>query len=41
MTLQSLITQRLQDDTGAFDYDLDIPPGNYPVSIFGYPIDVT
>ena len=31
--------RRLQDDTGAFDYDLDIPRDNYPVNVFGYPID--
>ncbi|GBB96280.1 hypothetical protein RclHR1_27160001 [Rhizophagus clarus] len=31
--------KRLQDDTGAFDYDLDIPRDNYPVNVFGYPID--
>ncbi|CAG8459044.1 12285_t:CDS:2 [Dentiscutata heterogama] len=31
--------KKLQDDTGAFDYDLDIPRDNYPVNVFGYPID--
>ena len=31
--------KRLQDDTGAFDYDLDIPRDNYPVNVFGYPVD--
>ncbi|CAG8545203.1 14641_t:CDS:2 [Dentiscutata erythropus] len=31
--------RKLQDDTGAFDYDLDIPRDNYPVNVFGYPID--
>lgn len=31
--------RRLQEDTGAFDYDLDIPGDNYPTTVFGYPSD--
>ncbi|CAI2180991.1 6667_t:CDS:1 [Funneliformis geosporum] len=31
--------RKLQDDTGAFDYDLDIPGDIYPVNVFGYPVD--
>jgi V8-like Glu-specific endopeptidase len=31
--------KKLQDDTGAFDYDLVIPEGIYPTSVFGYPSD--
>uniref|UniRef100_U9U718 Peptidase n=1 Tax=Rhizophagus irregularis (strain DAOM 181602 / DAOM 197198 / MUCL 43194) TaxID=747089 RepID=U9U718_RHIID len=31
--------RKLQDDTGAFDYDLVIPQGNVPATVFGYPGD--
>ncbi|CAG8496406.1 1225_t:CDS:1 [Dentiscutata erythropus] len=31
--------RKLQGDTGAFDYDLDIPHGNYSTTVFGYPVD--
>jgi len=31
--------RRLQDDTGAFDYDLNIPDGSYHTTVFGYPSD--
>ncbi|CAG8455755.1 3513_t:CDS:1 [Dentiscutata erythropus] len=31
--------RKLQDDTGAFDYDLDIPHENYSTTVFGYPAD--
>ncbi|CAG8691812.1 469_t:CDS:1, partial [Dentiscutata heterogama] len=31
--------RKLQDDTGAFDYDPDIPHGNYSITVFGYPAD--
>ncbi|GBB99716.1 hypothetical protein RclHR1_03600012 [Rhizophagus clarus] len=33
--------KKLQDDTGAFDYDLVIPQGTYPTTVFGYPYDDT
>ncbi|RIB23034.1 hypothetical protein C2G38_2033074 [Gigaspora rosea] len=28
---------KLQDDIGAFDVEFDIPGGDYPVTVFGYP----
>lgn len=31
--------RKLQDDTGAFDYDLVLPQGNVPATVFGYPND--
>ncbi|CAG8618451.1 17779_t:CDS:1 [Cetraspora pellucida] len=31
--------KRLQDDTGFFNYDLNILRDNYPVNVFGYPIN--
>ncbi|CAB4378257.1 unnamed protein product [Rhizophagus irregularis] len=29
--------RKLQDDTGAFDCDFNVPPGEYQTTVFGYP----